>query len=519
MDLLHYWFSNKKNWFNCDTSFDIEIIKLYGDLINYDMLIKQKDIIINTNSNDYIKILETILICDQLTRHKYRNNKSELQRYDNISFELSNYVINKTELLNMYNPYEKCFALMPLRHSNTIKNNSELLDIIKDIRMKTPDITIYNRFYRATLLRLGKLKNNISITNKSDINNDISINQINTILDKRSHLLEEVSNTKILLEDIEKLTDGYIDIINKLENKNYTISISGGVDSMLATFIMSLLKDKYNLKLNAIHINYNNRDTSYLEAELCIRWCKILNIDIYVRKIDEIKRQRDKDRDIYEDVTRFIRLNIYELAKSNIILGHNKDDAIENIFSNIIKSKNYENLYGMEKIQKNICRPMLNITKKEIYEYAKQFKIPYVYDSTPSWSERGKKRDILFPFLNNFDSRLIDGMYNLSQHILDMNSVYDDYIDNCINYECEKEDKKNNNIISVIKTKNKKYNLWLSLLSKICKHFELAYVSHKSIKNFITIINNENYKGTKIFMSNNLYCIYDKKDKYEIYFN
>ena len=40
-----------------------------------------------------------------------------------------------------------------------------------------------------------------------------------------------------------------------------------------------------------------------------------------------------------------------------------------------------------------IIRPFINTKKSIIYEYAHIFKIPYLNDTTPTWSNRGKFRD------------------------------------------------------------------------------------------------------------------------------
>ena len=103
-----------------------------------------------------------------------------------------------------------------------------------------------------------------------------------------------------------------------------------------------------------------------------------------------------------------------------VILGHNLDDSLENIFSNIKKKQNYNNLFGMDLYSKekdvHIARPLLKISKKQIIEFANEFYIPYTYDSTPSWSERGKLRDELIPFMNNFDPSILLGLIELTNN-------------------------------------------------------------------------------------------------------
>ena len=131
---------------------------------------------------------------------------------------------------------------------------------------------------------------------------------------------------------------------------------------MVLVTILGNIKDLLNLNISAFHINYGNRKTSIYETELCIRWCNMLEIPIYVRTINEIKRSRDKDRDIYEEITKIIRFHCYELLGHTVFLGHNKDDKTENILANIIKQQNFDNLYGMVEHYQDIVpigRPLL----------------------------------------------------------------------------------------------------------------------------------------------------------------
>ena len=95
-------------------------------------------------------------------------------------------------------------------------------------------------------------------------------------------------------------------------------------------------------------------------------------------------------------------------------MGHNKDDCYENIFANLSKQIHFENLFGMSEILCEndiiIVRPFLEIFKKDILAKAHQLNIPYLEDSTPAWSRRGKMRDSLIPIIQDFDSSILKGL-------------------------------------------------------------------------------------------------------------
>jgi tRNA(Ile)-lysidine synthetase-like protein len=230
------------------------------------------------------------------------------------------------------------------------------------------------------------------------------------------------------------------------------ISLSGGVDSMIC--LVNCIVKYPNINWICVHINYKNRKVSDSEAEFVANFCYKYNIKLYLREINEINRDKcmqNNMREIYEDYTRKIRFNTYKQIHDNpiVILGHNKDDAFENIVTNITYNSKYDNLKGMYEysIYDNITflRPLLNVNKTDIYHFAQEHYIPYVKNSTPNWSQRGKIRNDIVPVLNNWDKRVIPGLFNLSNNIEELysimlsnvNIIINKFIKNDNNYEIQ----------------------------------------------------------------------------------
>jgi tRNA(Ile)-lysidine synthetase-like protein len=229
-----------------------------------------------------------------------------------------------------------------------------------------------------------------------------------------------------------------------IKDKNeIIISLSGGVDSNTCLFyIRNKFPDK-NIK--AVHINYNNRNETGEEVKFLICLCNKLNIELFVRTINEIKRKPSIDndlRDIYESYTKKIRFNCYKKIGGNdpiVSLGHTKDDCFENILTNISYKNKYDNLNGMELISKiedmEFIRRLYNTSKNDIYKFAKYHKIPYLNNSTPEWSQRGKIRNMVLPVLEKWDNRIIDGLFEISSTLKDLHINLKMNVKNEINYE------------------------------------------------------------------------------------
>jgi len=202
---------------------------------------------------------------------------------------------------------------------------------------------------------------------------------------------------------------------------------------------------------------------------------------------------------------------MYKLNINNdntyILLGHNKDDCFENILTNISNKSNYNNLSGMEILKEidgiNMWRPFLNIEKKYIISYAIANKIPFLYDSTPKWSVRGKIRDIIKPALiklkNNDeqeDNSIIEAFFDLKEYISDTQNIINDLIIN--NLTSKLEYNKNLNQYKALFSKKELLSLrYISICEMFLKNLKIK-CSCKAIKDFTKYISN--YKKERSFV-------------------
>ena len=279
----------------------------------------------------------------------------------------------------------------------------------------------------------------VNINNKQDLLYISVLNNIDiltTILDPNSPTVKTtcpLSNEILHCNIYSKFKQSVNEYLHSFETNEIIISVSGGVDSMVCLYLAgSIFKNNSSIKIKALSINYANRPEQQLEIEMVNHMCSMWNIPHYVRTINEIKRKRDTDREFYEQITRDIRFESYINIRDNnyvpVILGHNLDDCLENVFSNIKKQKNYNNLFGMEEVSKErdvrVLRPLLKVSKSDIIAFANEHDIPYTYDSTPDWSERGKLRDQLIPAIKTFDSSIISGIVNMVNEYKCIYNVY-----------------------------------------------------------------------------------------------
>jgi len=305
---------------------------------------------------------------------------------------------------------------------------------------------------------------------------------------------------------------------------------------MVALYLCKYIKDTYNSNkiknIIAIHINYNNRTHSGDELDFVNYYCNKLGIKLYLRTIKEISRNNclhNGLRDLYEDITKNIRYDMYRLNIKNdrtyILLGHNKDDCFENVITNILNKSNYNNLCGMEVLKEiegmMFWRPLLSIEKRHILDCANINKIPYLYDSTPAWSVRGKIRDTVRPSLlllkNNEgieDNSTIDSFFYLRDYIANTQDIFNELIIKNLISKIKYMDVENSRKYITEYSKTEMLSLKYIVIAKIFfSKLNIRY-SHKAIKDFCEYIGtfdtlSKTQQGRKFILSKS--CIIDIK--------
>ena len=248
-----------------------------------------------------------------------------------------------------------------------------------------------------------------------------------------------------------------------------------------------------------IHINYNNRNETLLEEKFLLQWCNYNKIKLYTKVIENLKRCNSKRSD-YESITKKIRFDFYKeimnIENINmILLGHHKDDIVENIFANVCRGRYILDLAVIKKESivenVNISRPMINFYKKSIYEFAELYQVPYFKDTTPSWSVRGKYRNEIYPKIEEtFTPNVKENLIGLSKQSYEWNNLIQDeiiqpFMDNIVYYE----NKVNFNIEKYI---NYPLCFWNIIFMNIFYKFNKSCPSRKGIQNFMNTIKEKN---------------------------
>lgn len=518
-DLYNFWYDNKNLWFGASSEDDNKLSEYFGKLFD-------KGVDIEKMLESRKEAVGTIILYDQISRHIMRTS-AELTLFgepiDKLNFgkKTSDLSIEYAEKVYSYYRHaffadEYVFVMLPLRHSYDFNK-------IKFVMMETWDkiecerevieIEKYKKFLKATYERTIKQSNDIQAIQfyPKEEEQEEGVLDFKEIHERYSDILDKFE-CKDVLDKIE-CKEIKKDLINKFKENlvgtqktSFIMSISGGVDSMVCSYILKQL----NIPFVCVHINYNNRKECVKEEDFVVEWCRLLNIDLYLRKIDEINRPQCMKynlRDVYERYTRDVRYGTYVKVNKencNVILGHNQDDCFENILTNISQKSKYENLNGMDTSSSlkfmdtsiNFIRPMLDISKKQIYDFANALNIPYLWDSTPKWSQRGKIRDIVRPTLEKWNSEMVSGLFEISKIMKESLEMTNLLVDSWLSKMTD------NKIVCIENELPLQKIFWNIFFQKLD-----IRISNSSLDNLIKFI--ERYKTKKISIDVNAYINYE----------
>lgn len=165
------------------------------------------------------------------------------------------------------------------------------------------------------------------------------------------------------------------------------VGFSGGIDSLCLLHVLRRLSE-YELDLWAVYINHSLRPLENMrEVELLHKIGDEWGLKTKEITLDLPGRLREKPQSLQllareERYKIFIRLR-NEINAAKVALGHHWDDQAETILYRVIRGTGIDGLAGIPIIRDNIfIRPLLEISRAEIREYALKHNLSWLEDSS-----------------------------------------------------------------------------------------------------------------------------------------
>jgi len=192
-------------------------------------------------------------------------------------------------------------------------------------------------------------------------------------------------------------------------NKDVIISLSGGVDSVVLLDIVNSLN--LDLSIHLIHINYNHNKNSKKASYLCEKLAHFYNnkFILYETKIAEQNFESNAREFRYSKMNKYSDMYNIKL----ILTAQHLNDQIETVFMHQMLNSDWISKIGIREKNGKILRPLLDISKEKILEYAYLKNLTWVEDASNSNTKylRNKIRIDFLPFYEK-------NHYNLKDELL-----------------------------------------------------------------------------------------------------
>lgn len=294
------------------------------------------------------------------------------------------------------------------------------------------------------------------------------------------------------------------------------LGLSGGVDSIaLFHLLVTKYKDSYK-ELVVFHINHGLREQSYQEAEFVEDFVKNYNVKFYKKELN----MKDLARDSHtseEMLARKLRYEAFEEMSSSeggvkLITAHHKNDQVENILMRLFSGRSMDyNLMIEEKTtigSLEVYRPLLNILKADLEQYADKNDLKYYVDSTNFDTDytRNNIRHNIIPLLNDVNAASFDNLINFSSYYQNINiklknkvlEVKDDYVISTEDGKVELDKEK--------LLKNTKEEIYFLLRDILANNFGIFDVKQRALFTIIEDLKNRN-NNKSYDLKNNLKII------------
>lgn len=116
-----------------------------------------------------------------------------------------------------------------------------------------------------------------------------------------------------------------------------------------------------------------------------------------------------------------------------IALAHNSDDQTETVITNLIRGTGVRGLTGMKFVKDKLFRPLLDISRKEIEQFAAANNIEFRTDSTNKTVKysRNKIRHLVIPLLEEINSSAKQNILKSVSYLSDTEEIMAAYTDEC----------------------------------------------------------------------------------------
>ena len=215
--------------------------------------------------------------------------------------------------------------------------------------------------------------------------------------------------------------DKYQEAIQTIDKtKRYVLACSYGPDSMC---LFDLLV-KNNIDFVVAHVNYHKRPEAAKETNDLREYCDHLEVPFFLKDAKYQRRYGNFQAWAREKRYKFFKEVCQVAGTSFVLMAHQEDDVIETFL--LQKQRNsqvfsYGILANSLVLDTTIVRPLLELTKADIFEYCHNNNVPYAIDSSnleKNYSRNRLRIDIVSRYSREQRKEIIDEINALNDGLV-----------------------------------------------------------------------------------------------------
>jgi tRNA(Ile)-lysidine synthase len=200
------------------------------------------------------------------------------------------------------------------------------------------------------------------------------------------------------------------------------IACSGGSDSVGLVHVLCGLRDQWNFNLVIAHYNHKLRPEAEQDQQFVGKLAAKFSVPFVSESGDVRAYAREKKLNVEEagrDLRyRFLQKTAREHDSCKIATGHTMTDQAETVLMRILRGTGGHGLGGIRpKTEKGVVRPLILVTRSEVFKYLEKNKIEYRVDESNFDTRflRNQIRHRLIPYLrNNYAPQIVRHLSRLA---------------------------------------------------------------------------------------------------------
>lgn len=214
---------------------------------------------------------------------------------------------------------------------------------------------------------------------------------------------------------------------------NFLLGLSGGLDSVVLLHALCQLRKTHDFELAALHVHHGLNSQADAWAQFCLDVCAQYQIHCQVQKV-EVQLKSGLGVEASARLARYQALfNTHMSLQNNdqavlpdyIFTAHHQDDQAETLLFKLARGTGVKGLAGIARVDeaKRLCRPLLDVSRDLIHEYAVLNQLSWCEDDSNQSSafDRNYIRHSVLPILNARFPAMRSALLRTADHMTEAN--------------------------------------------------------------------------------------------------